>query len=421
MTSKYSQWVLLCVMAGAPLAATASIGPFENGSGIKALGMGGVSYVATSETTAMSANPALALKLGRRYDVGVDILHLRPGAAIEGNAIGDDESYESNGRNWYYVPQFGFSLPLNEHWAFGTTLLVAGLGPDYTRSPYARFGGARRASLTLGSGSLVPVLAWEPIENQRFGVGLVAGYQFLDVKGVQFLAAPDGPFRVSTDPSKVTNQGVEGGFSLGYTIGWMGQVAPQISAGVGYRDQVWSQKLDDYSGLLPDQGALVLPAVYGAGVAWKPLDTLTVAFEWQRYEFGEEKAFGNRLSKLSEGNLLGSSDGPGFGLRNQNTWKLGVEGHINPALEWRLGYLRANQAVRRSDTLFVQLAPVTVTTHYTAGFTWTRQAWELSGAYVYCPRKTVHGEQSIPPAFGGGEADVTNQFSSFAVTIGRRF
>lgn len=399
----------------------AGLGPFEHGAGIKAMGAGGVSYVGSRETTALSANPALASSLGRRYDIGLDVLLLHPDTRMEGNALGPDSRHSSEGRRWYFVPQAGFSRPLNDRWAFGVTMLQAGLGPDYAKSPYTRFGGAPRASLMLGSANIVPALSWRPDPAHSFGAGLVLGYQFLDVKGLQFLASTDPQFRVSTRPDKVTNQGKDDALSIGYTLGWTGELAPRLSAGIGYRSKSWTQKLDDYRGLLPDQGSLELPAVYGGALAWRARDLWTVAVEWQRYEFESERAFRNSISQLSEGHLLGSSDGPGFGWQDQNAFKIGVTWDVRPDLVLRAGYVHADQIIRKSDTLFSLMAPATITTHYTGGFTHSWTTWELTGAFLYCPSQEVNGQNSIPAAFGGGELDLKNDFFSVGFSLGHRF
>jgi len=401
--------------------ALASLGPFEHGAGIKAMGAGGVSYVNAQETTALSANPAQATSLGHRYDLGLDVLLLHPDTRIEGNALGPDSRSASDGRRWYFIPQAGISVPLNERWTFGMTMLQAGLGPDYPESPYLRFGGARRASLTLGSGSVVSALAWRPTPRHSFGAGLIVGYQFLEVKGLQFLTSTDPQFRVSTHPDKVTNQGKDGAFSVGYTVGWTGEITPRVSAGIGYRSKSWTQKLDDYRGLLPDKGSLELPATYGVALAWRVRDPWTLAVEWQRYEYESERAFRNSLSELSQGHLLGSSSGPGFGWEDQNAFKLGVTWQARPDLVLRAGYVHADQIIQSSDTLFTKMAPAAMTTHFTSGATYNWRNWELTGALTYCPRQEVDGRNSIPAAFGGGEADVRNEFFSAGVSLGRRF
>lgn len=399
----------------------ASLGPFEHGNGIKAQGAGGVSYVAAEETTALSANPSQALGLGGRYDIGIDVMSFYGRTRVEGNALGPDETYKADGEMFYPTPQAGFVTQLNSRWAAGVTVLLAGLGPDFPESPYQRFGGSREASLTLGSISAAPVLAYKLSESHWLGFGAVVGYQTFEAKGLQFLSSTDPQFTVSASPAHTTNQGVDGSLSAGYVLGWTGRFGPRTSVGAGYRSKSWTQKHKEYRGLLPDGGSLELPAVYGAGVAHDLTATLRIALEWQQFRYAAEKAFANRLANLQDGNLLGSPNGPGFGVKNQNAYKLGLSWSVNPELRLRAGYIHATQPVRESETLFIPMAPIVPTTHYTTGFTLARGDWEITGMTSYYATQTVRGKASIPSAFGGGEIIETNEGYGIGISCARRF
>lgn len=411
--------ILLLAAMTAP--AVASLGPYEHGNGIKSMGAGGVSYVAAEETTALSANPAHAAWLGNRYDIGVGVLHFYPEAEMRNNALAPDSLHHSDGRRYYPLPQGGATWQLDPSWSVGVSILLAGVGPDYPNSPYVRFGGAQRASLQLGSSSIASALSYRIDERQSLGVGLVVGYQTLAIEGLQFLGSTVPGQQVSRDPARVTNQGKDGAFSVGWSAGWTGQLSDRVAAGIGYRSKSWTQKHREYRGLLPDAGSLELPAVYGAALSFTPVPALSLALEWQRYAFDRERALGNPLSNLSQGKLLGSPDGPGFGLENQNAWKLGLTWRARTDVHLRAGYVRASQPVQGSDSLFPQLAPVTPTTHYTVGATWIRRDWEWSGYTSYAPRRTVGEDGSIPAAFGGGTATVSNENIGLGFSLGRRF
>lgn len=417
-TTRRRAWILVLLCTAT--AASASLGPYEQGNGIKAMGAGGVSYVAAEETTALSANPAHADSLGARYDIGIDVLSFYPQGDIEGNPVAPDSRHPSDGRRYYPLPQGGANFTLSPKWSAGLSMLLAGVGPDYPRSPYERFGGAPRASLALGSASIASALAYRFNERHNLGVGVIGGYQTLRVEGLQFLASSEPQFQVSQRPEDTTNQGKDGSLSIAWSAGWSGRLSEQTHAGMGYRSKSWTQKHHEYRGLLPDGGSLELPAVYGAAIAHDPVPQLRVALEWQRYEYEGERAFGNRLSNLSSGNLLGSPNGPGFGLRNQQAWKLGLTWDARPDLRLRGGYVRANQAIRESDSLFPMLAPVAMTTHYTAGGTYVVGSWEWSGYASYQPRKSIGADGSIPAAFGGGTATVSNEGFGLGFSIGHR-
>lgn len=406
------------LLALAPcLPAQATLGVFEHGNGIKSLGMGGVGYSFAEETTVLGANPAHALALGNRYDIGVDLFTADAEARFEGNALGPDEGYHSDGKEHYYIPQGGFSRALSDKLALGVTVLSAGLGPDYDGSPYQRFGGARRTSLGLASSGIVTALAYRVAPAHVLGFSLNTGYQVLALKGLEFVATPTA----SVAPDKVTNQGKDGAFTLGFTLGWHAKLTSWLSAGLAYRSKNWTQKHEEYAGLVAQGGKLELPAIYGGGVTITPAANWTIALEAQRYNYRDERAFSNGLDKLSEGKLLGSNDGPGFGFDDQNAYKLGVAWQATPKLMLRGGYLYATELLDANDTLFGFLGCLTTTNQYSIGATYQFSTWELSGYAYNDPKKTQYGRNSIPEAFGGGEASISDEVYGVGFSFGRRF
>jgi long-chain fatty acid transport protein len=399
--------------------AHASLGPYEHGAGIKSQGAGGISYAFGEEATVISINPAIAAALDTRLDIGVNLFIPSPRGEIENNLFGADEGHDAKGQRIYPIPQAGGVRHLDDRWTVAVSLFSAGLGPDYEDSPYARFGGASRASLTLVSSGAVLAIAWKPTQDQAFGLSVNPGYQIVDVKGLQFLETELPILRVSETPGRTTNQGKDGGFTIGATIGWHGMLTPTIAAGFAYRSKTWAQKHEEYRGLIPDRGRLELPAIWGGGIAWMPAPSVTLAFDFQRYELADEKALGNPFSRLAEGHLLGSKDGPGFGFSDLDAKKVGLAWDPAPGLTLRAGYVHANRPTHRAETLFNILASINATTHYTAGFTWALfDGWELSACLVHIPKVRVEGKNSIPLLFGGGEANTEFGVNSVGFSIG---
>ncbi|MDD3765114.1 MAG: outer membrane protein transport protein [Nevskiales bacterium] len=345
------------------LSAQAAYGPFEHGYGIKSMGAGGIGYTSAEDSYWISANPATAVTLGTRFDLGLDWVTVLPTARIRDNAAGPDENYSSDGQRQFPIPQVGFVMALNERTAFGMNMFSAGLGTDYKRNPYARFGADPRGGLSLGQSGISSTLAYKLTDRHALGASLNVSYEVLEVKGVQPFAA------LSENPDKFTNQGYEGGFGVSFTVGWHGQLAPGLTGGLAYRSKTWTQRLDDYAGLLPEQGKLELPAIWGGGLAYALSPTLNVAVDYQRTEYASEAALGNPIGQLNQGHLMGSDDGPGFGWDDQNIYKLGIVWKARPDLTLRAGYSHATQIVQTSETLFNLLSPVVGEDHYTAGAT----------------------------------------------------
>lgn len=411
---------LIAVGSLASLNAHATLGIFEHGSGIKAMGFGGVSYVGASESTALSANPAQAIAMGNRYDVGVDLLRVSGGAEIIGNAAGPDGAYQYKS-NYYPIPQVGANFKVGDRWAFAVTAFAAGFGPVYPQSPYARFAGpndngvsdSAQTSLKIGGLSLAVA---HRLGSHSLGMSLNLQHQWLSVEGL----LPFAP--LSETPDAVSNQGPHTSYGMSLTIGWTAPLTPWLDAGLSYRTQALQLRIEEYRGLLPDQGKLELPAIFGGALLARPADGWRLALEYQHFGYQRSNGFGNGIDRLAAGRPLGSANGPGFGFNNQNAYKLGVEHEVSPSLTVRGGFIYSTQLLSRHNILLNQQSPGTSKFHLTLGSTWTvAKVHELSGFFAMSERRRVTGENSIPAAFGGGEATIANRNMSIGISYGRRF
>lgn len=403
--------------------ARATLGIFEHGTGIKSLAYGGISYIGIDESTVISANPALTMGLGNRFDIGNDLLIVRGGTKISGSPTGPDEHYKSNGKKYFPIPQMGVTLAIAKDWAVGVSAFAAGLGPDYPDSPYARFAAtpevAAQSATALNTfkvAGISLVVAHELMPGQSIGLSTNLQHQSLSIQGTKPFAA------VSSAPEFVGDQGQHGAFGASFTLGWTGVIAPWLNGALSYRSPTWTQKIEQYRGILPDQGKLALPSIFGGALLITPNPDWRVAVEYQHYAYQGSNAFSNTIDLLNEGRLLGSTDGPGFGWSNQNVYKVGIQYQALPSLILRMGASYGTQIIPRSQTLFNGLAPAVVRFNFTGGFTYAINAdSEISLFAAASEHGTVRGQNSIPVAFGGGEADVDFQSINAGISYGRRF
>ena len=205
MTRSLPAVFLVALLAISPTT-HATLGIFEHGNGIKGQGAGGISYAYGEESTVIPANPALLMDLGTRWDIGSFFLHPTLRAGFEGNAAGPNRQYENTGRDFFYIPQAGFSRALNDRWSIGASVFSAGLGPDLKESPYQRYGSSPRASFALFNSGISLVTGYRLNQAHAFGFSLNLGYQQFELKGFEFGANPG----LSETPDKVTNQGKDG-------------------------------------------------------------------------------------------------------------------------------------------------------------------------------------------------------------------
>lgn len=305
---------------------------------------------------------------------------------------------------------------------WGVTAFAAGLGPIYPQSPYARFAGpddggasdSAQTSLKIGGLSLVAAGALS--DDHSLGLSVNLQHQWLSVEGL----LPFAP--VSETPTAVSNQGPHVSYGLSFTFGWNGRLTSWLDAGLSYRTQAFQLRIEEYRGLLPDQGKLELPAIFGGALIARPADGWRLGFEYQHYAYQRSNGFGNGIDRLGAGRPLGSTNGPGFGFNNQNVYKLGIEHQVSKSLVLRTGFSYATQVLSKHNILLNLQSPGTPKFHATIGATWTiAGVHELSGFFAASDRRRVRGENSIPEAFGGGEANISNQSLNLGISYGRRF
>lgn len=380
----------------------ATNGYVSHGYGNQSKGAVGVGAALPQDALITATNPAGLLYIGDRLDVGIDYFAPRRKARITGNAFGPDATYDGNSTESFYIPELGYSKQYSDKLAAGLAIYGnGGMNTDYDDNPYARYGATGRAGVNLEQLFIAPAVAFRITPNSSVGIALNLAYQRFRVRGIQ-------PFAVmSSDPANLTNNGHDSSTGWGLRLGWQGQVSEDLSLGVSWQSKTYMSEFDDYAGLFANQGDFDIPENYVAGLAWKATDQLTVALDWQRVLYSEVEAVGNSASQLALGYPLGSDNGPGFGWRDIDVVKLGFVYEASPRLTLRAGYSESDQPVPEEETFFNILAPGVVEEHASIGATWeVNQDHSITFAYTYCSGEWIEGQNSIPPSFGGGEADV---------------
>lgn len=407
--------VVLVVLGFSSSHAVAGYGVYSHGYGIKSLGFAGLAYTLAEDSYTLAQNPAGAAVMGERIDFGLDLEQAVPRATVRDNLRGPDQTSLSTAR-YFPIPQFGAVKNLSERVSVGTTAFFAGFGSDYKQSPYERFGGDPRITLELAQIGFTNAISVLVAPRQAVGFALNLSYQQLEVKGAQVFAT------LSQDPTHFSNQGKDGSLGVGFTLSWMGAITPGLTGGIGYRSKTWSQRFEEYAGLLPDRGRLDLPEQFGGGLSWEFIPGWIVAGEFQRVFYTSESATGNPFRQIIGSERLGSENGPGFGWKNQNIYRLGFAHKLSEDLTLRAGYIYGTQIKRPSQNLLGALAPLVGKHNYTLGATYRWSAdWEVSAYTGVGPRSKIAGEDSIPPLVGGGEVDQECTQYFFGLAFARTF
>ena len=401
----------------APQAALATDGYFLSGMGAKAKGAGGVAIAMADDAVAVAANPAAAVDLGERLDIGFEVFVPSRGAKISNNGAGLNGTYSGNGANPFVLPEAGYVRPLGDNLAAAIVITGnGGMNTDYEKNPFARFGATGPAGVNLRQIFITPTLAARTGEGHSIGVSPIILIQSFEMKGIQpFTAA-------SSAPAKMTNRGEDWSTGAGLRVGYLGHLGGGVSIGAFYQSKVWAQRFGKYAGLFAGRGGFDVPASWGFGVSFKASDRLTVGADYKRIEYSGVGSVGNRLAPLFTGVPFGAKNGPGFGWRDIDVVKLGAAYKASDRLTLRAGWGRSDNPVPASQTFLNILAPGVVTDHFTAGATiGLTDSVELTAYAMRAPRRTVRGSGSIPLPYGGGEADVHLAESAGGLSLGFRF
>lgn len=401
---KYAALAAAC-MAAFP--AFATNGYFLPGFGIRSQGMGGVGIAYGRDSLSTAANPANAVNTGMRGDLGFAVFNPERHAAVGSDAGGASPfgffgDTESDSR-YFVMPEMGFSMPLDDK--LHVALAVVGNGGMNTTYPenFFSFGGppdtpARDAKLGVDMMQLlVPIsVAYKVNENHSFGASLVLAETRFRAYGLQAFQLFDTLFTITSDPGHLTNKGFDYSYGAGVKLGWLGEfMDDKLSVGLTYASRTWMSKFDKYRGLFAEQGDFDIPENYGVGIAIKPVKNLVIAADVLRINYSDIASIGNPgmsgplgtngVPSISDASKeLGNDNGMGFGWTDQTVYKLGVQYGVNNRLQLRAGYNYGKSPIPDNMVTFNLLAPATVESHYSLGFTYkANENLEVTGTYMY--------------------------------------
>lgn len=404
-----------------PLTAHATNGYFSHGYGARSQGIAGVGIALAQDALAAATNPAGTAAVGDRTDLGLTWFAPSREASITGNAFGPDATYSGNGKKNFFIPDFGITRQISPQLSWGVAVYGnGGMNTDYGTNPFGRFGATGSAGVNLEQLFISPSVAYKVNDAHTVGVALNVAHQRFSAKGLGLF----GGF--SATPASVSDQGTDTSTDAGVRLGWTGKVTPRLTLGATWASKV-SGKFDKYKGLFADGGGFDVPENYGLGLAFELSPDTTLAADVQTIRYSKVHSVGNSVASLFGGSPLGSSNGPGFGWRDQTVLKLGAQTKLRSDLTLRGGVSFANQVVRPGETFFNIVAPGVVQTHLTMGATWhTPGGGELTGFYALGLGKTVSGSGSIPPGnppagLGGGNASVRLKEHIVGVSYGWKF
>lgn len=384
-------------------AAKATDGYFQYGFGARQDALGGAGVADSRDAMSLSLNPAGLVDAGNQMQVGAALFAPFRSYDATGTALVAPGSFDSNS-NHFIVPNVALSRQIDLDSAWGFALYGnGGMNTDWpamvnTSPACAFFGGAPgtycggRAGVDLMQAFLSAGYA-RRVGTFSFGIAPTFAVQRFQAHGLAAFA----PF--SSDPAHFTDNGYSYSYGGGLRGGVEWSVAPNVRLGFSAQTPMWMTGFSRYSGLFAGGGNFDIPANVTAGVAWDAMPNLTLMLDYNHIFYGGVASIANSSAITGPG-VLGSSNGPGFGWKDTDAIKLGVEWRATPVWTFRAGYEHNTNPVPSTDVTFNILAPGVVTDHLTGGFAYKftpSSTIEFAAAYV--PSHSVSGPERLGPPF----------------------
>jgi long-chain fatty acid transport protein len=395
--------------------AFATDGYFLTGYGTKQQGQGGAGVAKPGDSLAGATNPAGLLLVGDRFDIGLALFRPVRNGTISGNTLPPgypdvNGAYDGNRVKNFELPELGYSLQYRPNLALGVAIYGnGGLNTSYTTPIFLL--GTTRGGVNIEQVFISPTLAYKAGAHNYFGIAANIAIQLFADEGLQNFASA-----ASIDPAHVSNNGNSYGTGGGVRVGWLGELNRAVSLGATYQSRTWVSKFNRYSGLFAEHGGFDVPANFAGGASVKLGSKATLLFDEERILFGTVKSIANPLASTSQ---LGTDSGPGFGWHDINVSKAGLDYDVSSSLTLRGGYNHGGVPFDGSQAFFNILAPAVTKDHLHAGATvGLKDGKEISFAYIHAFNNTVNGLNAIPPAYGGGNVNLSMYQNSFQVAFG---
>jgi len=446
-TRKHLTFTTLLVVLVAPTA-NATNGYMSHGYGTTSKGMAGSGSALPQDTLSVYNNPAGLVRLGKRYDVELELFSPRREYKANDDfapppAPGVPPGTERSENDYFLVPAFGINLPLDGKSTIGIALAgQGGMNTEYDTATFANFAappgsplnptgaftatdptGVDLAQLALGLTYARELGAFERfgITRQSIGITPILAAQRFKARGLQ-------PFKaLSVSPENVTNNGYDYSYGGGVRAGWLGSLfGDQLNIGISYQSKLWMTDFDDYEGLFAKGGSFDIPPVLNFGLAFMITPKLTAVADFKRIFYDDIDALSNTndisFTQIitNPDNRLGGDEGLGFGWEDINVYSLGLQYEVNDKLTVRAGYSDADEPWKDVNTLFNVLAPATVEKHASLGATYKLDTQSrVSFAYTHAFQNTIEGtSQFTGPQTGHVRMDQNMLQISYSRDVG---
>lgn len=405
----------------------ATNGYFAHGIGSKSRAMAGAGMAMPEDAIAVVNNPAVAVLVGDRIDLGLSAFIPRRNYTTsqsenngENNAFTIGPANIDSSKDFFPIPEISLTRQLDNDAAFAVAFYMrSGMSTSY-QGGFATFdpdGGGPLGVSTLpgvyGDGQTgmdfiqgYLDIAWAKRwgEKTSFGISAVLAAQRMEVIGIGGLARYTETFAASNGgemPGQLSGAGRDYSYGVGLKVGLHRLLGDHFSLGLMYQTRIDMSAFDQYSDLFVDGGDIDIPAWFRMGLTWKPTDRVAVSLDIQNIWYSKVDALGNSFSNIYQcpsagfggadlNSCLGGNNGPGLGWNDVPIYSLGVSWDVTKTWTLRLGLSGSDQPTPFPENTFNILSPTLTEVHYTAGFSRKlNNGHELSFAFMYTEEESI--------------------------------
>lgn len=393
---------------------------------VKSTGMAATAISYPLDSLCIAYNPAGIVWVDDRIDAEVGWLHNTARLKVSGN-LNPAVNFSTKAmrtKDFYFAGSGAV-----KGWSFECFEAAVGYAVynrNFQKVTYPRalpIFGTSHAGLEFVNQTIAPAIAIRLFDVHSIGIAFNWQIERLKINGLQNFDTP----QTSIAPGRVTNRGYSYSHGFTPTIGYRLNLCDRFAFGFTYQPRTHMSKFKKYEGFAID-GRIDVPEKWGFGVSYDPVRCVTVAFDAELVRWSGVRSLHRKLvlpvfvppSTIIQ--RLGAKDGPGFGFKDQWYYRVGAEFRWTEDLTFRIGYRFAKALPRRSQTAVNILTQDCVESFLTLGATWNLGcANEFSILYAYGFEHKVKGKNSIPAAFGGGEADLKEQKYALALAWGWKY
>jgi long-chain fatty acid transport protein len=388
-------WIaVLSLLLIAP-GAWATNGYFMHGQGTLSKGMAGAGLAFPREALDLANNPAAAAFVGDAYSIELTLFSPDRQYTVEGAPSRQPQTFgltpgtTSSKSKYFPMPALAWNRRVSETSGAGITVVAhGGMNTDYRTST---FHGSSHTGVDLAQLHMAGTYAKRVVGSHAVGLSVIGVAQRFKASGLEAFAA------FSSDSASLTGNGYDWSYGAGVQVGYLGMLTRNVSIGATYAPKISMTSLKEYQGLFADGGSFDIPASIGAGVTWRATPAIAVSTDYQRIHYSDVRAVGNPLFPNLALQPLGAESGPGFGWKDIDVFKLGVDWQATGDWGFRAGYSKSGQPIPASEVLFNILAPGVIEEHYTAGVSrrLSGRPGTVNMGLMVAPSRTVSGPNPL--------------------------